>query len=76
MARPVPTQQLTETETETEAEAEGSVHLFQAAAFVENLVLRDLASAYPDAKRTPHELWYSTPGGGSVFIYPFGAVAR
>jgi uncharacterized Rmd1/YagE family protein len=50
------------------------LHQFQAIAFVENFVLRDLAPAYPDAKRTPHELWYTTPGGGSVFIYPFGAI--
>lgn len=51
-----------------------SVHVFQALAFVENLSLRELAPAFPEAKRTPHELWYTTPGGGSVFIYPFGAI--
>jgi uncharacterized Rmd1/YagE family protein len=51
-----------------------AVHAFHAVAFVENLVLRDLAPAFPEAKRTPHELWYTTPGEGTVFIYPFGAV--
>jgi uncharacterized Rmd1/YagE family protein len=50
------------------------VHTFQALAFVENLSLRDLVAAFPEAKRTPHELWYTTPAGGTVFIYPFGAI--
>ena len=49
-------------------------HSFHAVAFVENFVLKDLATAFPEAKRTPHELWYSTPGGGTVFIYPFVAI--
>jgi len=48
-------------------------HTFHAAAFVENLNLRELAPSFPEAKRTPHELWYTTPGRGTVFIYPFGA---
>jgi uncharacterized Rmd1/YagE family protein len=49
-------------------------HTFHAVAFVENLVLRELAPSFPEAKRTPHELWYTTPSGGTVFIYPFGAI--
>jgi uncharacterized Rmd1/YagE family protein len=49
-------------------------HTFHAVAFVENLSLRELAPSFPEAKRTPHELWYSTPSGGTVFVYPFGAV--
>jgi uncharacterized Rmd1/YagE family protein len=50
------------------------VHAFQAAAFVENLALRDLAPSYPEARRTPHELRYRPAAGGEVFIYPFGAI--
>jgi uncharacterized Rmd1/YagE family protein len=50
------------------------LHRFHAVAFVENLVLRELAPSFPEAKRTHHELWYTTPGGGTVFIYPFGAI--
>src|SRR5262245_49340331 len=49
-------------------------HSFHAVAFVENLSLKELAPSFPEAKRTPHELWYSTPSGGTVFVYPFGAV--
>jgi len=50
------------------------VHTFHAVAFVENLALKELAPAFPEAKRTPHELWYTTPSGGTVFVYPFGAM--
>ena len=49
------------------------VHVFQAAAFVENLSLKDLAAVYPEARRRPHELFYRVEGG-AVFIYPFGAI--
>jgi uncharacterized Rmd1/YagE family protein len=56
----------------------GPVHGFHAAAFVENLSLKDLASAYPEARRTAHQLHYSAPAAdgadGDVFIYPFGAI--
>jgi uncharacterized Rmd1/YagE family protein len=51
-----------------------AVHAFHAVAFVQNLVLRELAASFPEAKRTPHELWYTTPGEGTVFVYPFGAI--
>jgi|SRR4051794_12732669 uncharacterized Rmd1/YagE family protein len=51
----------------------GPVHTFHAVAFVENLSLRELAAAYPESKRSPHELWFAAPTGGTVFIYPFGA---
>ena len=49
-------------------------HTFHAIAFVENLNLKELASAYPESRRTPHELWYPTEGGGTVFLYPFGVM--
>src|SRR5262245_55059035 len=54
--------------------APAAVHSFHAAAFVENLPLRELASAYPEAKRTVHELRYRLPAGGEVFLFPFGAI--
>ena len=49
-------------------------HTFHAIAFVENFGLRELAAAFPEAQRTAHELVYETPAGGTVFIYPFGAM--
>ncbi len=49
-------------------------HTFHAVAFIENLALKELAPAFPEAKRTPHELWYTTPAGGTVYVYPFGAM--
>src|SRR5678815_3316404 len=55
-------------------DAGGSQHVFHAVAFVENLSLKDLASAYPEARRTPHELAFRLPSGGDVYIYPFGAI--
>src|SRR5262245_41808934 len=51
------------------------LHNFHAVAFVENLALKEIAPSFPEAKRTHHELWFATPGGGTVFIYPFGAIA-
>jgi required for meiotic nuclear division protein 1 len=51
----------------------GLVHVFHAAAFVENLSLKDLAAVYPEARRRPHELFYRVEEG-AVFIYPFGAI--
>jgi required for meiotic nuclear division protein 1 len=50
------------------------VHTFHAVAFVENLVLKDLAAVYPTAKRTTHELRVARPAGGQLFVYPFGAM--
>jgi len=52
----------------------GRIHTFVAAAFVENLPLKELAAAYAEAKRSPRELWFQPASGGTVFIYPFGAV--
>ena len=49
-------------------------HTFLAIAFIENLALKQLTGAYPEARRTSHELWYTTPSGGTVFVYPFGAM--
>ncbi|HZZ91208.1 MAG TPA: RMD1 family protein [Usitatibacter sp.] len=52
-----------------------TAHTFHAVALVENLNLKELASAYPEGHRTPHELWYRAASGGLVFLYPFGAIA-
>jgi uncharacterized Rmd1/YagE family protein len=61
--------------TEAAATPEAApLHTFYAAAFVENFSLRDLASSYPEARRTPHEMRYRPPGGGEVFLFAFGTV--
>jgi uncharacterized Rmd1/YagE family protein len=52
----------------------GRIHSFFAAAFVENLPLKELVANYPEAKRSPRELWFQPASGGTVFIYPFGAM--
>lgn len=51
-----------------------AVHTFFAAAFVENFPLKELAAAYPEAKRSLRELWIAPPSGGTIFFYHFGAV--
>jgi uncharacterized Rmd1/YagE family protein len=55
-------------------DSSGPVHSFFAAAFVENFPLKELAVAYPEAKRSPRELWFQPASGGVVFVYPFGAI--
>jgi required for meiotic nuclear division protein 1 len=52
-----------------------AAHSFHAVAFVENLSLKELASSYPEARRTLREIWFRTDSGGEIFIFPFGAVA-
>jgi uncharacterized Rmd1/YagE family protein len=49
-------------------------HQFTAVAFEENLSLRDLATAYPEAKVSHREIRFEIAEGGEIFIYPFGAV--
>lgn len=49
------------------------VHQFYAVAFEENLALRQLAPAFPQARITPHEL-YLPVDSGAIYIFPFGAV--
>jgi required for meiotic nuclear division protein 1 len=51
-----------------------SVHQFYAVAFEENLSLRQLASAFPEARITSHELYVPMEASGGMYIYPFGAV--
>ncbi len=50
------------------------LHTFHALAFVENFSLKELASKFPEAKRTLHQLNYPAPTGGHVFLYPSGVV--
>jgi uncharacterized Rmd1/YagE family protein len=52
----------------------GPIHSFFATAFVENFPLKELATAYPEGKRSLRELWFQPPSGGTVFFYHFGAV--
>jgi len=57
------------------ASAPAPHHTFHAVAFIENLPLKDLASVFENARRTPHELRYTlNDGRGGVFLYPFGAM--
>jgi uncharacterized Rmd1/YagE family protein len=58
----------------TGAAPEAREHTFSAVAFVENLVLKKMAGAYPGARVTAHELRLDLPSGGSMFAYPFGTV--
>src|SRR5438552_1364147 len=53
---------------------QNDIHTFHALAFVENFSLKDLGIAYPEAKRTHHQMWYRAAAGGTVFFYPSGAV--
>jgi uncharacterized Rmd1/YagE family protein len=49
-------------------------HTFNAVAFEENLQLKDLAAALPEAKVGALELRIVEDAHGDTFIYPFGAV--
>jgi len=51
-----------------------ATHAFHAIAFVENLRLKELADKIPGARRTAHEVSYAPDSGGTVFLYPFGAM--
>lgn len=54
-------------------DASPRTHSFFAVAFVENFPLKELGPAYPEAKRSPREMWFQLGSGGVVFVYPFGA---
>lgn len=49
-------------------------HAFFAVAFVENLSLKEIAAAFPEARGSAHERRLTRPEGGEVFLYPFGVV--
>ena len=57
-----------------QAQPELVEHTFSVVAFVENFAIRELASAYPEAKRTSHRLRSVRPFGGQIFAYRFGTV--
>ncbi len=50
------------------------VHQFYAVAFEENLALRQLARAFPEAQVSPLELYIPVEVGGGIYIFSFGAV--
>ena len=56
------------------AERGAGVHTFHAYAFVENFSLKELSLAYPEAERSVHRIVRGVPGGGAMFLYPFGAL--
>lgn len=49
-------------------------HSFSVVAFVENFAIQELATVYPEAKRTSHRLRSVRPYGGQIFAYRFGTV--
>jgi uncharacterized Rmd1/YagE family protein len=49
-------------------------HSFSVVAFVENFAIKELASVYPEAKRTSHRLRSVRPFGGQIFAYRFGTI--
>ncbi len=48
------------------------VHAYFAVAFAETFPHRELAAAYPEARRSAREIRYALPADGEVFLYPFG----
>jgi required for meiotic nuclear division protein 1 len=50
------------------------LHQFYAIAFEENLVLRQVAAVFPQAKISAHELYAPIEPEGGIFVFPFGAV--
>jgi uncharacterized Rmd1/YagE family protein len=55
-------------------------HAFHALAFVENLPQKELIATYPEAQRAAHALSFPVSteaggGGGTVYVYSFGAMA-
>jgi uncharacterized Rmd1/YagE family protein len=57
-----------------QAQPEPAEHTFSVVAFVENFAIQELATAYPEAKRTSHRLRSVRPFGGQIFAYRFGTV--
>lgn len=58
----------------TKAATAGTVHLFDAIAFVDDLPQRRLAELFPEARPRVHALLLEPPSGGEAFLYPFGAL--
>jgi uncharacterized Rmd1/YagE family protein len=51
-----------------------TIHTFHALAFVENFSLKELATHYPEAKRSYHQLSFAAATGGTVYMFPSGTV--
>lgn len=51
-----------------------ATHSFRALAFPDNVPLRTLETLFPEAPRTPTQLRVALAEGGTLFLYPFGAV--
>jgi uncharacterized Rmd1/YagE family protein len=49
-------------------------HPFQAVAFPDNVPVRALAALFPEAPRSMTEVRVALPEGGTLFLYPFGAI--
>jgi Uncharacterised ACR, YagE family COG1723 len=50
------------------------LHQFYAIAFEENLALKQLASVFPQAKISAHELYVPIEPEGGIYVFPFGAL--
>jgi uncharacterized Rmd1/YagE family protein len=50
------------------------LHQFYAIAFEENLALKQLATVFPQAKISAHELYVPIEPEGGIYVFPFGAV--
>jgi len=61
-------------ERDSRDRASADLHVFHAFAFVENLSLKELAAAYPNARKSPHEVRITLEPEGEIFAYPFGAI--
>jgi len=51
------------------------LHHFDAVAFEENLILRQLAALFPGAQVSPLEIYLPFDSDGGIYVYSFGAVA-
>lgn len=49
-------------------------HSFHAVAFEENLILKELAPHFPEAKASAHDMRIPLEGMGEMFVFAFGAV--
>src|ERR1700676_5209329 len=50
------------------------IHQFDAVAFEENFSLRQIASAFPEARTSPLEMFIPVGSDGGLYVFPFGAI--
>lgn len=53
---------------------DGTLHAFDAVAFVDNVPVRELEALFPGNRSSPHELVVGLEGGATLFAFPFGAL--